>query len=43
MANGSNETDSKSTDKEGAGDDNSKEEDDQLTRFKAGCSRSAGE
>ena len=40
MANESNETDSESTDKEGAGDDNSKEEDDQPTRFEAGCSRS---
>lgn len=35
LGNGSNETDS-----EGAGDDNREEEDDQPTRFEAGCSRS---
>ena len=40
MANGSKETDSESTDEEGAGDDNGEEEDDQRTNFEADCSRS---
>ena len=40
MANGSKETDSESSNEEGAGDDNGEEEDDQPTHFEAGCSRS---
>ena len=40
MANGSKETDSESTDEEGAGDDNGEEKDDKRTHFEADCSRS---
>ena len=40
MANGSKETDSESTDEEGAGDYNGEEKDDQPTHFETDCSRS---
>jgi len=40
MANGSNEDDSESSDAEGTDDANREDDDDQPTRFEAGCSRS---